>query len=38
MNKSFAAIYGWPKEKLTDIDAFFKNVFPDEEYRRKMTE
>ena len=38
MNKKFAEIYGWPKENLTDIETFFKTIYPDEEHRKRMIE
>lgn len=37
INKRFEEIYGWPKEELLDISNFFKKVYPDEEYRNKIT-
>lgn len=36
MNKNFIEIYGWPKEDLKDVETFFKNVYPDENYRREI--
>ena len=36
MNKRFAEIYGWPAEKITDIEKFFELVYPDPEYREKL--
>ncbi len=38
MNKKFTEIYGWPEKKLGNMDNFFKNVYQDEEYRKKMKE
>ncbi|MDZ7808291.1 MAG: PAS domain S-box protein [Gracilimonas sp.] len=38
MNKKFAEIYGWPQDVLTDVDTFFKKVYPDEEHRKRMVE
>lgn len=38
MNKKFAEIYGWPKETLTDVNVFFKKIYPDEEHRKQMIE
>ena len=36
MNKQFYEIYGWPKEDLIDVVAFFEKVYPDFEYREKI--
>ncbi|HKL25084.1 MAG TPA: PAS domain S-box protein, partial [Desulfuromonadales bacterium] len=36
MNKPFEDIYGWPAEKLTDIETFFVRVYPDPEYRKSI--
>ncbi|MTI87675.1 MAG: PAS domain S-box protein [Balneolaceae bacterium] len=36
MNKKFCEIYGWPREVLTDIHAFFESVYPDEDYRTEI--
>lgn len=33
MNPRFTGIYGWPEETLTDVDAFFRNVYKDPDYR-----
>lgn len=38
MNEEFAKIYGWPKEQLKNVDTFFKKVYPDERYRKKIRE
>ncbi len=38
MNKKFAEIYGWPKSTLKDIKSYYKNLFPDPEYRNKVKE
>ncbi|HET8865772.1 MAG TPA: PAS domain S-box protein, partial [Gracilimonas sp.] len=38
MNSKFSEIYGWPKEVITNVESFFKNVYPDENYRRKIVE
>lgn len=37
MNKTFADIYGWPKEELKDVASFFEKVYPDEEYRKEIS-
>ena len=37
INRKFEEIYGWPKEKIIDISKFFKRVYPDKEYREKIT-
>ena len=36
MNKQFEKIYGWPQEELKNTPDFFKNVFPDPVYRKKI--
>lgn len=36
MNQQFHEIYGWPKQDLTDVAAFFEKVYPDAEYREKI--
>ncbi len=36
MNAEFENIYGWPRESLTDIENFFRCVYPDPEYRRQL--
>jgi len=36
MNKNFIEIYGWTKEELADVETFFRNVYPDENYRREI--
>lgn len=36
INKRFTEIYGWPKEILRNVDAFFESVYPNEEYREKI--
>lgn len=38
MNKNFADIYGWPREELTDVSTFFERVYPDEAYRKEISE
>lgn len=38
MNRKFSEIYGWPKEVLTDVDTFFKKIYPDEDHRKRMVE
>ncbi len=37
LNDRFVEIYGWPREKLRDITSFFECVYPDAEYREKIT-
>ncbi len=37
INKKFEEIYGWDKSVITDISAFFKNVYPDRGYREKIS-
>ncbi|MFN2312445.1 MAG: PAS domain-containing protein [Spirochaetia bacterium] len=36
MNKRFEAVYGWPREILTDISQFFECVFPEPGYRNEL--
>lgn len=36
INPRFEQIYGWPKEKLRDIETFFELVYPDPEYREEV--
>ena len=36
MNRQFERIYGWPAEELTDIENFFRLVYPDPEYRDEI--
>ncbi len=36
LNKQFSRIYGWPEEDLSDVDTFFRCVYPDEKYRAEM--
>lgn len=38
VNKKFEEIYGWPKEILISVDAFFDHVYPDPEFRAKIKE
>ncbi len=38
LNKQFSSIYGWPEKALSDVDTFFKCVYPDEKYRAEMIE
>ena len=38
INPKFAEIYGWPPEELTDIASFFEKVYPDEQYRKEITD
>jgi PAS domain S-box-containing protein len=34
VNKQFTEIYGWPDEDIVDVPTFFKNVYPDPDYRK----
>lgn len=38
MNKNFTEIYGWSEMELDNPDTFFKNVYPDEGYRKTIKE
>ncbi|MCP5495038.1 MAG: response regulator [Leptospiraceae bacterium] len=37
MNKKFIEIYGWSFEDISSISNFFQRVYPDKEYRNKVT-
>lgn len=36
MNRKFEEVYGWEASEIDSRDKFYKNVFPDQEYREKM--
>lgn len=36
VNKQFSDIYGWPANEMRDVDQFFKNVYPNTDYREKV--
>ena len=36
INKKFEEIYGWPKDALKNVEAFFQSVFPDTLYREQL--
>ena len=36
INKKFEEIYGWPKEELMELGAFFRKVYPDRKLRRAI--
>ncbi|REL29140.1 PAS domain S-box protein [Rhodohalobacter sp. SW132] len=36
INKKFSEIYGWPQEKLQNVEMFFERVYPDPEYREEI--
>lgn len=36
MNQQFNNIYGWPEEKLSNVENFFNAVYPDETYRQEI--
>lgn len=36
MNRTFNQIYGWPPEALSNLSDFFKNVYPDKNFRKKI--
>ncbi|MBN1291422.1 MAG: PAS domain S-box protein [Candidatus Latescibacteria bacterium] len=36
MNKQFANIYGWPREKVDSVQHFFELVYPDPDYRQEI--
>ncbi|SMO58275.1 PAS domain S-box-containing protein [Gracilimonas mengyeensis] len=35
-NDKYSDIYGWPQKVLNDEESFYKSIFPEPEYRRKM--
>ncbi|WP_301927798.1 PAS domain S-box protein [Ferruginibacter sp.] len=37
VNTKFSEIYGWDAGQLTDTDSFFRNVYPEEGYRKLIT-
>lgn len=37
INKKFVEIYGWDEEVIKDIPKFIESVYPDKEYRDKLT-
>lgn len=37
MNQKFSEIYGWSEEELSDVETFFEKVYPDNEYREKVS-
>jgi PAS domain S-box-containing protein len=37
MNRKFQEIYGWPRENLLDVEAFFEHVYPDPAFRRNIS-
>ncbi|WP_296618282.1 PAS domain S-box protein [Marivirga sp.] len=38
MNREFSETYGWPEKELTDVETFFKKVYPDSDYRKEISE
>lgn len=36
INPQFSEVYGWPQEELSDVEAFFKKVYPDKDYREQI--
>jgi len=36
-NIKFSDIYGWPEEELSNITRFFELIYPDPEYRKKIS-
>ena len=38
LNEKFTEIYGWPAEDLIDVENFFRLVYPDPVYRKKISE
>ncbi len=37
MNRNFQDTYGWPRETLLDVDAFFEHVYPDPAFRQEIS-
>lgn len=37
MNQKFSEVYGWPEKEITDVDTFFEKVYPNKEYREKIS-
>lgn len=37
MNRKFSEIYGWSEDKITEVDTFFKKVYPDDNYRNRIS-
>lgn len=37
MNQKFSEIYGWPEAELKDVETFFQKVYPDKEYRERIS-
>ena len=37
MNRKFEEIYGWPKDVIVDVKTFFRSVYPDPIFRRKIS-
>ncbi len=35
-NKKFGETYGWPNDEIMNVPQFFKNVYPDENYRNEI--
>lgn len=38
INPAFSSIYGWPETDLKDVSTFFEKVYPDPEFRAKITQ
>ncbi|MBB6004419.1 PAS domain S-box protein [Arcicella rosea] len=38
MNKKFSEIYGWTNEDILDVTTFFDKIYPDEAYRKEISE
>ncbi|MDD3520459.1 MAG: HD domain-containing protein, partial [Actinomycetota bacterium] len=36
VNKKCEEIYGWPRKYMKDLNTFFKNIYPDDDYRNKI--
>ncbi len=36
VNPNFSKIYGWPAKDLTNVEGFFRNVYPDPEFRQNI--
>lgn len=36
INTRFEEIYGWPTKEIADVEEFFRKVYPDPDYRKKI--
>jgi len=38
INPAFSSAYGWPQEELENVETFFQKIYPDPDFRKKITE